>query len=892
MQEISARVHTLDNGLTVLLLENHTAPVATFWVWYRVGSRNELPGATGISHWVEHMLFKGTPTHPKGMLTRYIDRLGGRWNAFTWKDYTAYHEILPAEHLPVAITLEADRMTNTIFHPGEVESERTVILSEREGYENFPPFLLGEEVDAAAHKVHPYRHPVIGWKDDLRVITPDDLHRHYRTYYHPNNAVAVAVGAFDADAILDRISRAFGEIPPGPPPSPVRVREPAQEGERRVVLQRPGGATAYLHLAYHVPQAAHHDLAVLLVVDGLLSGFKSLVPFENPGGGRSSRLYRALVDAGVASSVSSSLIPGIDPTLFRITATAKTGVEVSHLEERVLSALDRLATEPVPDEELAKVKKQAKAHFVYTRDGVYRIAMGLGAFAVVDGPEAFDTLLHRIEQVTSEDVMRVAVTFFNAKNHTTGWYLPDAGASASTTVAAHHPSVFWYSQPAEGSGTPSVRAQPWAIPITPETVHRAELRNGLIALVKEQPGSGLVAVHGYVRAGTMFDGARSGLARCVAAMLQRGTQARSSQELAETLDAMGATLFIGADTEIISVGLRSLAEDAVAVLRLLREVLMHPTFPLEEVEKVRGELLTALRVAMQDTRHVADRTFRSLLFPPTHPYRHPPDGDEAVLTALQRDDLVAFHQTHVRPEATILAVVGDVAAPRVLDAVEDIFGAWSGHEAWSLPAVPPVAPLSSPLRAERRLSGKIQSDIVLGVPGLARTDPAYYPAMMANLILGQIGMMGRLGDRVRERQGLAYYAFSDLRAGLLAGPWTVRAGVNPANEAAAIASVLAEIRQLQERGPQDDELADARDFLIGYLAVRLETNTALAQMLADIELFGLGLDYLVRYPQIVRGIPRDAVIEAARRFDIQAYAVAIAGPQGTESTGSRDKGIL
>src|SRR5712692_513050 len=155
------RVHTLDNGLTVLLLEQPTVPVVTFWVWYRVGSRNEIPGFTGISHWVEHMLFKGTPTHPKGMLTRYIDRLGGRWNAFTWKDYTAYHEVLPADHLDVAIRLEADRMANTIMEPTEVERERTVIISEREGSENYPSYLLREEVDAIAHKVHPYRIPVI-----------------------------------------------------------------------------------------------------------------------------------------------------------------------------------------------------------------------------------------------------------------------------------------------------------------------------------------------------------------------------------------------------------------------------------------------------------------------------------------------------------------------------------------------------------------------------------------------------------------------------------------------------------------------------------------------------------------------------------------------------------
>jgi len=336
---------TLDNGLLILLAEQRTVPVATFWVWYRVGSRNEMPGLTGISHWVEHMLFKGTPTHPKGMLTRHIDRLGGRWNAFTWKDYTAYHEVLPADHLGVAITLEADRMINTVMEPAEVESERTVIISEREGSENYPAYLLREEVDAAAHKVHPYRIPVIGWKDDLRAITRDDLSHHYQTYYHPNNAVAVAVGPFDAHAVMEAIKQAFAGIPPGSSPPRVRVREPQQEGERRVVLRRPGGATAYLHIAFHVPSASHQDLAALLVADGLLSGFKSFVPFDQGGGGRSSRLYRALVDSGLASDAGTALTPGADPTLFRVTVTARAGVDPAAVERRTLEEVERLGRE-------------------------------------------------------------------------------------------------------------------------------------------------------------------------------------------------------------------------------------------------------------------------------------------------------------------------------------------------------------------------------------------------------------------------------------------------------------------------------------------------------------------------------------------------------------------
>lgn len=439
MQEL--HIHSLPNGLSVLLLPRNIAPVATFWVWYRVGSRNEVPGLTGISHWVEHMLFKGTPSRPGRELTRYIDRLGGRWNAFTWKDYTAYHEVLPAEHLEVAVRLEADRMRNTIFDPVDVERERTVIISEREGSENSPSYLLREDVEAAAFKTHPYRFPVIGWKDDLRAITRDDLVRHYRTYYAPNNAVAVAVGAFDPAAALDLIRGAFDAIPPAPPPS-LKISEPVQEGERRVVLQRPGGATAYVQIAHHVPGASHPDLAALLLADGVLSGFKNVIPFDAPVGVRSSRLYRALVERGLAADAGSSVIPSIDPTLFWVTATVRSGVDAREVEERAGAELNRLAIEPIDLVELAKVKKQAKAQIVYARDGVFRLAMGLGAGAMVDRADTIDLILRRIEQVAPEDIVRVAAAYFHPKNRTTGIYLPEAGAvGAAASAAAYDPAT-------------------------------------------------------------------------------------------------------------------------------------------------------------------------------------------------------------------------------------------------------------------------------------------------------------------------------------------------------------------------------------------------------------------------------------------------------------------
>jgi zinc protease len=410
-------------------------------------------------------------------------------------------------------------------------------------------------------------------------------------------------------------------------------------------------------------------------------------------------------------------------------------------------------------------------------------------------------------------------------------------------------------------------------------VARHVLPNGLAVLVRATPGSGSVAVVGVVRAGAVFDRDCPGLARLAGTALMHGTLRRSAQQLADALDGLGATLAVAPGLEVTTITGRALPDDLGTWLALAAEVLMEPAFPPDEVEKVRGQLVTAARVNAMDTRHAAERLFRRLAFPPGHPHSQPPDGDEAVLAALAPDDLRAFHRRYVIPNATALVIVGDVDPGRAADLAAARFAAWPAGEPWALPPVPAPTPPAAPRRQEITLPGKAQADLVLGTVGTSRTAPDYYPTMVANLLLGQLGMMGRIGQQVRERQGMAYYAFSDLRAGLLAGPWWVRAGVNPAHLERAVEAILREIAGLARDGPTADELADARAYLVGSLAVRLETNQGIAQALAEIELYDLGLDYLERYPAIVEGVTRDAIVDAVCRFPTEAYTLAIAAPQ-------------
>jgi len=413
--------HVLDNGLTVLLKEVHTAPVISWWVLYRVGSRHERTGQTGISHWVEHMMFKGTRKFASGVLDRAIEREGGVWNAQTSFDYTAYYETMPASQIDLALEAEADRMTGALFAPDGVEAERTVIISERQGSENSPMFWLYEETRAAAFRVHPYHHQILGDMADLRTMTRDDLYTHYRTFYNPNNAVAVAVGDIDTSAMLDRVEQLYGPAPRGPEPPPVTRVEPPQQGERTVRVEREGNAH-YVYLGYRAPEATHPDWFKLALIDSILAGASA--PGGDGIGNRTSRLYRALVDTELASSVGGGLYPSVDPHLFSIVATVRDGRGPEDVQVALDAEIERLASGDITQAELDKARKQAKALFAYGTEGVTGQAFWLAFTENFSSYTWYENYLDQLEAVTLEEVREAARLYLRRSQRTVGWFIP------------------------------------------------------------------------------------------------------------------------------------------------------------------------------------------------------------------------------------------------------------------------------------------------------------------------------------------------------------------------------------------------------------------------------------------------------------------------------------
>ncbi len=889
--------YRLPNGLKILLKENHAAPVTSFMVVYKVGSRNEGVGYTGATHFLEHMMFKGTrkfnPSDGTGVMETF-DRIGALLNATTWLDRTNYFECVGVEHLELCIQVEADRMRNLRLRQEDRDSEMTVVRNEFERGENDPREALDKEMWAVAFREHPYHHPTIGWRSDVEGVPMARMKEFYDTYYWPNNASAIVVGDFDPAATLNLIAKHFGKIPRSPRAIPqVYTVEPPQQGERRFRLKR-AGDLPQLAVAYHNPAARHADTYGLSAIAMLLGNEQR----------RSSRLYKQLIETGLATEVSAHNGEFRDPSLFEVTATLAPSASFEQVESVIYAELERLAREPASDEELNRARSANRKGTVLANDDPMGFANAICQAEASADWRWLTTYDVRFDAISKDDIMRIASTYFHADNRTVGHFIPtndeDRPCKARTEEQGENPKESPTSIKKKKSGKvgkqSSATGKSRRLKLAPPRaakekfsarVTREVLSNGLTVMVLPGKGTGSVAVQGFVHAGDCFAPAsQDHLASITSAMLTRGSKKYSKGRLAEILEAMGTLLDFRTDSFGSHFGTLLAKEDLPLLIEVITDLLQNPLFAAAELEETVRQVRANLTRQENDTGSRADMALSQAIYPESHPFYERSHADQIQqLDSIQPGDLQDFHRKHFTPQSTVIAVVGDVEAQEALALVCKNLSSWTGGPRQTI-TIPQASLPHKQDTIEVNLADKANVDIVIGHPtALARTSDDYYAAYIANAALGQDTISSRLGKTVRVKHGLTYgifCRFHDLIYG--GGPWYIELSVNQANMGRAIDLVDQVVADYLKKGISAAELQDEIGRAVGSFNVALRSSRGLARALCQFEFNGLGLAGMDSFADSVRSVTKSQVDAALHKYiRPEHFITAMAGTFASRS---------
>ena len=890
------------NDLNVLLLEDHSAPVLTFMVTYRVGSRNEVTGTTGATHLLEHLMFKGSKNFHAGIgkgFDTLMDSVGGINNATTWLDRTNYYENLPSDHLELAVQMEADRMRNLLLREEDRQPEMTVVRNEFERDENDPASALDKEVGAAAFIAHPYHHPTIGWRSDIEKVSIEKLREFYDTFYWPNNATITVIGDFQPEVALRLIKQNFGAITRSPKPIPqVYTEEPAQSGPRRVTVKRPG-EVGVVQIAFKAPPALHADHAALEVLSAILSE------------GKTSRLYRALIDTNIGISASATKGFFHDQTLFSATAMLAPTITHEQAEKTLLAEIAKVKKDGVSAAEVSRAINKLLAGIAYQRDGSFAIAGQINEHIAVGDWTYYVGLLDKIKAVTAADVQRVAKVYLNEDQSTTGWFIPQseeppAAAAGPATGAPKRAEIstspangpHYYRDPdGEKLQTPNSKRQALSrlqtqhptpdtgggatggtALVAPKVVRRNVA--GLDVLTLKTSIRDVVTIRGVVNAGDVFNPPEnSAIADLTAGMLDQGTVKRDKFAVAELLEQTGATLSFSTGSHTMNFSAKCLRKDLATVLGLLAEQLRAPRFSPEEFAKLKKQFIGRHKRNMEDTDFRAESAFARAVFPPGHPNRPPADEKYlADIEAATLEQLKAFHAANYGQTGARLVAVGDVDDPAIERALHEAFGGWQGGRPF--PTAPRAPALAGGRLEKVNMPGKTSVSFVVGQPsGLRYADADYQALNFATSVLGSGFFSARLLDIIRNREGLTYGIGAGLTADTYTdGSWMIRGTFAPELLEKGTASTLRELRSFHEKGLTAEELKTFKVTLTGSYKVALSTTSGLASTLLNALQRGYGPEWVDEFPRRIHALTLEEANAAIKRYvDPNKMVTVLAG---------------
>ncbi|MBI4126468.1 MAG: insulinase family protein [Deltaproteobacteria bacterium] len=843
----------LDNGLQVLLAENHAAPVVALNALAKVGSAFETDPEAGISHVIEHMLFKGTPTRPVGSIARDVEAAGGEINAYTSFDQTVYYINMASRYVDQGLAILSDAVSHPLFDAEELKREQEVILEEIRREHDNPSRMASEYLFQTAYEHHSYRRPIIGYVETVRSFTHDTLLNFYRRWYVPANMAFIVVGNFETKTMLEKVRRAFEGFTGSPPPS---HPSPAEHPQQRQKLFVTGMNIQSTHgtLGYHIPAVVHPDVPAIDVLSHIL------------GGAESSRLELEVKEKKrLVHRIGSYSYTPRDPGLFAVQGMFNDGNAAKALAA-IREEIERIQQHAVSQAELELAKTNIRAMQVYERETVGGESDKLSNFLATAGSHEFEARYYQmLMDVRTDDVRRVAQTYLQEKNLTAVLVTPKkspwSSKKAQLTNALRPPSSRTHRRSDRSELEPSITHFP----------------NGLTLIVRENHTLPIVSVVATVLGGNRCETPKtSGINALTARALTKGTKRRSAKEIAQTIDSFAGNLdgFTGRN----AIGLRSefLSDHVREGFSLFTEVLTEPSFDPNEVKNERALQMQAIRDQEDSLSTVAFLHFFKTLYP-HHPYGMPSLGTKTTVASFTSNHLQRSWSDTVRCRNLVLSIAGDVSSSEAEDVAKRLMDKLPQGK----PRTPKITHDKCPrsiLRIETTKKEKEQAHIVLGFQGPRYKSPDHYAITVLNNILA--GQGGRLFLELRDKQSLAYSVSSSVQAGIDPGHFAVYMGTEPGKVDTAIEGILRELTKIREREVKTEELKRAQEYLVGTYELDLQRNGSWASNLAFNELYGLGIDEVKRYPQKILAVTRDDILRAAHTYiHPDAYVLSIVRPK-------------
>lgn len=844
-------VYRLPNGLTVVLQEDHSAPVAAFQMWVRVGSADEPPAQAGIAHVFEHMLFKGTKKRPVGQIGREISAAGGDINAYTSNDQTVYHLVLASRYFDTGLDVLADAVQNSSFDPAELQKELEVVVEEiRRGLDN-PDRVLWEMMDAVAYRLHPYGRPVIGTPETVRSLTREQILDFFHAWYVPNNMTLVVVGDFAIPVAKRKIAQAFRNFKPNAALRHVRPVEPPQAA-LRVTQEASRFKQDRLGLAFHIPPADHPDVPALDVMSDILSG-----------GNNGLLINELLHKRQLVSSISAYSFTPVDPGTFVVFARFDPKQREETLRQS-LRILFGLANGEFPARRLTLAKRKTAADFVFKKETAQGMAGELGYYqAMLRDVHFGEKYLQAINELTSARLAEVAAKYFRPENLSLALLAEEGAPLTAESTLRRIVEEEWL----------AASARPRALAIRARQVvqgtYTFTFENGARLLVTPDVSLPIVAYAGGFQGGLRDEpAALAGVANFMSALMDKGTANLTREQISDRLESVRGSLGFAVNSDALTFYLtqaRYAGEEEPAGLPLLAEVIRWSTFPPDEVEKVRKLLLAQFAQREDDLFRIGLLHFLPGMFG-DNGYGRMALGERAVVEKLTREQIADYARTALRPDTLVLSVVGDIEPEEFAAEFARQFAGWRVSQGVPAYTATPLAwpPLAAPVTMVVP-KNKAQSHIFYGWRTVGLRDKDRYPLEVLNAIMA--GMGGRLFLELRDRQSLAYSVTSLLPMRYDAGAFLVYLGCAPDKVPQAMQGIREQIARVRDRGVLAKEVDEAKRFLIGNLAVDLQTRSARASSILAGDMSGLGLRFdFDRYPREIERVSVDDVNRVARQY--------------------------